>query len=299
MAHFDASRRVALRLAQGLGAWLTLGAFGGIERRFAPKAKLWPKWQVHDPASTISVDHNDWRQFLADYLSIDAAGVARVAYGRVTGESRALLRDYIGRLSSTAAAGLNRNEQMALWINLYNAATIDVVLEHYPVATILDIDTSPGLIADGPWDEKRLSMDGERLTLNDIEHRILRPVFGDNRIHFAVNCASVGCPNLAPEPYTATTLEAMLAAATRSYVNHPRGAHLDDDRLTVSKIFDWYADDFGGSEASVLAFIAARAEPPLAAALMARTGSLKVAYDWALNDDPPVLSRASTSRRSR
>jgi hypothetical protein len=269
---------------------LASSGFGGLERSFAPKAKLWAKWQTHDAVATTSVDHASWQNFLDRYVRIDESGVARVAYGRVTSDDRDRLGDYIARLSAITVTALAPAEQTALWINLYNALTVDVVLDHYPVASILDIDISPGLFADGPWDKKLVAVEAERVSLNDIEHRILRPVFGDNRIHFAVNCASVGCPNLAPRAYLAATLDADLDTATRTYVNHPRGARVDGAGLTVSKIFDWYVTDFGGTEESVIRFLADHAAAPLAAALERRAGHLESAYDWALNDDPPTAA---------
>ncbi len=279
----------------GAGALMALGGFGGLERALAPKPQLWAKWQAHDAAATATIDHGAWQQFLDAYVSTDAAGVARVAYGRVGASERARLQDYVRRLAATTITALSRPEQKALWINLYNALTVDVVLAHYPVRSILNIDTSPGLLADGPWDQKLIDMEGERVSLNDIEHRILRPIFTDNRIHFVVNCASVGCPNLARQAFTAATVEAMMADAARAFVNSPRGARVDQGRLTISKIFEWYADDFGGGEDSVGAFIESLADPPLAAALATRRGGIKTAYDWDLNDDPPV----SPARRSR
>ncbi|MDX2222177.1 MAG: DUF547 domain-containing protein [Rhodospirillaceae bacterium] len=265
-------------------AALMLAGFGGLEQSLAPKAKLWAKWQAHDPASTVTVDHAAWTAWLQRYVSTDGAGVNRVAYGAVAAEDRAALAAYIASLTTTPVSALNRAEQMALWINLYNALTVQVVLDHYPVASIRDIDISPGLFADGPWDRKLATVEGERLSLNDIEHRILRPVYGDNRIHYAVNCAAVGCPNLARTAYTAADLTTMLDAAARGYVNDPRGVRVDAGRVTVSKLFSWYAVDFGGSDAAVLDELAALADPPLQAALATRQGPVDTAYDWALND---------------
>lgn len=279
----------------GLFIVVTTSGFGGIERSFAPKAKAWDVWRPHDAAAEIVVDHGDWQAFLDRYVASDAVGVNRLAYGRVSEGDRAILARYIDSLAASPVRALSRPEQKAFWINLYNAVTVQVVLAHYPVRSILDIDTSPGILADGPWDEKLVTIEGERLSLNDIEHRILRPIFDDNRIHFAVNCASVGCPNLLKQVYTSDNVEALLSQAARAYVNDPRGARVDGGRLTVSKIFDWYADDFGGSEVSVIAYIDEHADPSLKAAIAGRRGSIKTAYDWALNDDPPVPS----PRRSR
>jgi hypothetical protein len=173
---------------------------------------------------------------------------------------------------------------MAFWINLYNALTVQIVLAHYPVRSIRDIDLSRGLFADGPWDQKLIRVDGQPLSLNDIEHRILRPIWADNRVHYAVNCAAVGCPNLATTAYTGANGDRLLGVAARAYVNTPRGAKVEQGRLTVSKIYAWYMDDFGGSEAGVIAHIESLAAPALQAALAARRGDIRTAYDWSLND---------------
>ena len=162
-----------------------------------------------------------------------------------------------------------------------------LVLEFYPVNSIKDIEISSnplGGIFSGPWDRKLLDVRGEPLSLNDIEHRILRPIWGDPRIHYAVNCAAVGCPNLQPLAFTDANTETLLDHAAQNYVNSPRGARVEDGQLIVSKIYAWFVDDFGGSEEGVLAHLRHLAEPPLARALEGRTSIDDYEYDWGLND---------------
>ncbi len=127
-------------------------------------------------------------------------------------------------------------------------------------------------------------MEGEALTLNDIEHRILRPVWRDPRIHYAVNCASLGCPNLQPVPFAPDTLDAQLDAAARAYVNHPRGVRRQGDDLVVSSIYHWFREDFGDSEQGVISHLLRFAAPQLAARLRRHRGGLEHDYDWTLND---------------
>ena len=125
---------------------------------------------------------------------------------------------------------LNQSEQFAYWVNLYNAKTVDLVVAHYPVRSIRDIGIS-GLLATGPWGKKVVRVEGVDLSLDDVEHKILRPLWRDPRIHYAVNCASAGrCPNLARSAYTGASLEAMLKVAARDYVNSPRGASIQNRR---------------------------------------------------------------------
>jgi hypothetical protein len=256
-----------------------------LEALFAPKARLWDRWSRHDPMSRATLDHGAWDSFLKAYLRPWQDGTTRLAYGEVTPEDRARLAAYVARLATVTVSALNRDEQFAYWVNLYNALTVKVVLDAYPVRSIRDIILTPGLFADGPWDATLIKIGGEAVTLNDIEHRILRPIWHDPRIHYALNCASIGCPNLAAVSFTAANRDAMLDAAARAYVNHPRGV-ADDPRLAglvVSKIYDWFAEDFGG-EAGVLDHLLRYAEPALAARIRAAPKIAAYRYDWGLND---------------
>lgn len=157
-----------------------------------------------------------------------------------------------------------------------------VVLDHYPVKSIRDIKS--GWFNPGPWDRKLVTVEEERLTLNDMEHRILRPIFQDNRIHYAVNCASIGCPNLQPEAFTAQNAERLLERGARDHVNHHRGARVEGEKLTLSSIYDWFQVDFGGSEAGVLEHLRTYAAGPLAGALRGIRGKISYQYDWSLNE---------------
>ncbi|MDX1421882.1 MAG: DUF547 domain-containing protein [Kiloniellales bacterium] len=282
------SRRSALI---GLGRAAALGAaaaplagFTSLEALFAPKAELWARWQAHDPDAEAVVDHGAWGRLLESYLHVDVDGVNRFAYAGVTAADRAALERYLARLAALPIDDYDRSEQLAYWINLYNALTVRVVLDHYPVDSIRDIDISPGLFADGPWGRALVRVAGEELSLNDIEHRILRPIWRDPRIHYAVNCAALGCPDLQPRPFAGGDVEARLTAAARRYVNSERGVRVRADGLVVSSIYVWFQEDFGGSDAAVIAHLARYAEPALAAALARAHGIVDHAYDWALND---------------
>ncbi|GAB6058989.1 DUF547 domain-containing protein [Desulfonatronum parangueonense] len=251
----------------------------------APKADLWPRWETHDPDSTLRVDHGPWNSFLSAYLvTYDPSGVHRVRYGEVSPADRKALQGYLEQLQATPVSRLNRDEQMAYWINFYNALTLEVILEHYPVASIRRINISPGFFTRGPWDAPLVEVEGESLTLNDIEHRILRPIWQDPRIHYAVNCASIGCPNLQRRAFTAEDLEDMLDAAAHEFINHPRAVRFDGRRLRLSSIFDWFSEDFGRNEREILEHVAAYAEPPLAETLRSYSGRISYDYDWALNE---------------
>jgi hypothetical protein len=254
-----------------------------------PAAELWPRWEAHDPASTILVDHAAYGDLLDRYLTRHADGVNRVRYAALRADDRAALEAYVQRLEAVDPDGLNRPEQMAYWINFYNALTLLVVVEHYPVASIRDIAISPGLFSRGPWRRRLVVVNDEALSLDDIEHRILRPIWRDPRIHYAVNCASIGCPNLQPEPFTASRLEVMLERAATDYVDHPRGVAMVErtflpDQLTASSIYDWFQADFGGNEAGVLSHMRRHATGETGQLLAGVEKIDAYRYDWRLND---------------
>ena len=128
------------------------------------------------------------------------------------------------------------------------------------------------------------TVEDEELSLDNIEHDIMRENWDEPRVHYAVNCASYGCPNLALEPFTGKKLEAQLEKAAKDYVNHPRGVSFDGNKLTISKIYDWYGKDFGATKAAQLKSIAKHADPDLADKLKAHSGRVSYEYDWSLND---------------
>lgn len=264
---------------------LALGmALIGSSAFAAPKAELWDRWTRHDEAATRVLDHTLWTRFLDRYVVASADGIHRLRYGAVSSDDMGYLRVYLDQLQRVPVSALRRDEQRAFWINLYNAHTVKLVLERYPRDSILQIEISPGLFAKGPWGARNLKVEDETLSLDDIEHRILRPIWNDPRLHYALNCASLGCPNLAREAYTAANTESQLEAGARAFVNHPRGARVENGKLYVSSLYEWFKADFGGNDAGVIAHLKRYAEPPLAAQLDGVRRISDDAYDWALND---------------
>ncbi len=272
-----------LRLVIVLALALPLFGFGGLETLFAPKSELWDRWERHDSASTESIDHSAWDELLQRHVKRDSQGVNRFDYRAVVGQERQTLDAYIAQLGRVTIDDYNRDEQYAYWVNLYNALTVQVVLDHYPVDSIRDIDISPGLFADGPWDKPLISVQGEELSLNDIEHRILRPIWNDPRIHYAVNCAAIGCPNLQSSAFTAAALDSQLDQAAREYVNSPRGVRSGSNGLVVSSIYAWFQEDFGGNVDGIIAHLKRYAEGETAAKLAGAQDLASHEYDWSLN----------------
>lgn len=277
-------RNLLLALAASLGAASCASAQTAIERRFIGEASLdFPVFSAVDNASTATVDNAAWNAFLERYLSLNGDGVMLIDYGAVSDADKAALKDYVALLENTDPAGLSSDEQLAYWLNFYNALTVDVVLDHYPVASIRDIKAGP-FDFKGPWNDELATVKGETLTLDDIEHAIIRPIYNEPRIHYGVNCASIGCPNLQPKAFEGATLDADLTRAARAFVNNPRGVLVEGNRVTASKIYAWFKEDFGESEADILDHIRQYADPDLAAELEGRTRINRYEYDWALND---------------
>lgn len=246
----------------------------------APKSKILPGMDQHNPHSTIQVSHKVWDDFLRKHLS-QRDGVVLVDYTAATADSDAL-QGYLDGLAQTPVHSLNRTEQLVFWVNLYNALTVKVVLDNYPISSIKKI--SSGLFATGPWQNKLIVVAARRLSLDDIEHRILRPVWQDMRIHYAVNCASISCPNLMMQAFSADQVEQMLEDAATAYINHPRGVTVKNGRLEVSSIYSWYAVDFGTSDAAVIAHLKQYAKPELRAQLQGISSIADDHYNWSLND---------------
>lgn len=256
-----------------------------IERQFIPASELIdPIFEQHDAASQKIVDHTPLGDLLTVHLVVGEDGVNRFNYGGVTPAQRASLGAYIKNLETTDTTTLQRREQLALWINLYNAVTLAMIVDHYPTDSIRDIDN--------PWNKKRTEANGVALTLNDIESRIIRPVFNEPLIHYGVNCAAIGCPNLAATPYTGAALEEMLTEAAHAYINHQRGVRVDPDGdVTASKIYGWYREDFGETRADLLDHIRRYATPALRDQLAGARKINDYEYDWSLNDASKDLAR--------
>jgi len=261
-----------------------LVAGGATPLSAAPKAVLWERWTAHDPKSDAVIDHGIWGDILARCLVTGSDGINRFAYRKALSEDRAQVERYLDTMTALPISIYNRREQMAYWINLYNALTVKVILDHYPVRSIRDVDISPGLFSDGPWGKKLIGIEQETLSLDDIEHQILRPIWRDPRIHYAVNCASIGCPNLQPRPYMAMDLGRDLDRAAIEFVNNPRGISFRGNNLIVSSVYQWFKEDFGGNDNGIIAHLKGFAAPALAMKLEGRTSIDDDEYNWLLND---------------
>jgi hypothetical protein len=224
----------------------------------------------------------DYRAIVADRASLD----------RVAAE--------LAAVPGPAERGWATADRMAFWINAYNAFTLRAIVDHYPIrGSPLSLSPRNSIRQiDGVWTTLKWRAAGRDVTLDQIEHGILRPEFGDARVHMAVNCASKSCPPLRGEPYLGADLGPQLDDAARRYLASPAGTHVAGTQLLVSKIFEWYGDDFvkqyaglhpgpGPAKDRAIRGFVERYGPPSAAA-GARTGAeiRFLDYDWSLNDVP-------------
>jgi hypothetical protein len=259
---------------------LILMCFSVTNLHAAPASKYWSLWDKSDADSTATIDHGLWQQFLNNYLIKDGDGNILVRYSEVSKADSRGLDAYIKNMADQNPLSLKRDQQKAYWINLYNALTVQLILKNYPLDSIRDLG---GLFSSGPWDDEVIVVNGTALTLNDIEHRILRPLWKDKRIHYAVNCASMGCPNLLPEAYTAERVEDLLEEAARSFINLDKGLVFAGDKLVLSSIYDWYSADFGSAEA-LKQHLSQYLEASTLNKLQQYRGKPEFHYDWNLNE---------------
>ena len=221
-----------------------------------------------------TVDHRIYAELLAKYVND-----GQVNYDGFKREE-AQLNQYLEVLKNIDPKQLSSKEQFAFYANAYNAWTIKLILSGYPgIKSIKEL----GSLFKTPWKKKIVRIDGNLLTLDDVEHNILRPRFKEPRVHFAINCAAFSCPPLRSEPYQGNILDRQLDEATRAFINNPERNYLEGNTLYVSKIFKWFAEDF---DHDVVGFVSKFAENKFKQKLKAKKDILKVKflhYDWSLN----------------
>jgi hypothetical protein len=210
-------------------------------------------------------EHTLWDQLLSAHVD-DQGNVNYTAFKK----DEENLDTYLLQLKQNPISEhWSRNEKMAYWINAYNASTIKLILKNYPVSSIMKINGGKA------WDLKWIELGEKKYSLNQIENDILRPEYKDARIHFAVNCAAKSCPPLWNRAFTNTNLEKSLESLTKKFINNPAFNSLKSNEVIVSKIFEWYADDFG----NLLDYLNRYA----AQKIKKNTKISYSAYEWALN----------------
>jgi hypothetical protein len=221
------------------------------------------------------VQHGEWDVLVKKHVSkngmVDYQGFLK---------DKKQLQVYLDKLSANKPTSKwSKNEKMAFWINAYNAFTVKLILDNYPIKSIKDIKRGIPFV-NSVWDITFIPMGKEKIDLNYIEHTILRKEFKDPRIHAAINCASFSCPLLRNEAYYASRLDEQLNDAMRKFVNDPQRNQLDKSNIKISKIFSWFAGDFKVNGSSVVDYLNKYAKKRVQS--NAKIDFLE--YQWELND---------------
>lgn len=223
------------------------------------------------------VDHSLFAGLLGKYVSsgvVDYKGFKR---------DEQVLDLYLSVLEKSPTAKLSRAEQLAFYINAYNAWTIKLILSKYPdVKSIWDLG-SRIIPWRSPFRKKIVRINGGTISLDQLEHEIVRPRFKDPRVHFSLNCAARSCPPLSSVPYVANRLDVQLDEAASAFLTNPQRNYLKGNELYVSSIFKWFEEDFG---TDIVGFFLRFAKGAMAEQLVARRDQIQIRYldyDWSLN----------------
>ncbi len=233
-----------------------------LKDKIEPATEIVP--EVKESKKTLEISHEVFNELLKKYVSANGM----VDYAGLKSEIT-VLDGYLAELSSNSPADAwSKSKKLAYWINAYNAFTLKLILDNYPLSSITN------LYGGKPWDKKWIEIGGKTYSLNNIENDIIRPTFNEPRIHFAVNCAAVSCPKLGNFAFTENNLEAKLEKNTREFINSSQNS-ISADQVQVSKIFDWYKEDFG----DLVEFLNKYSETKISSGTKVKFGD----YDWKLN----------------
>jgi hypothetical protein len=237
---------------------------------FCVLGSAYPQPGSSNQKKTEASPHGAWDALLKAYVREDGM----VDYKGFL-KDRVALETYLGALKTMPPNDQWTQEaKLAYYINLYNAGTVALILDHYPLKSIRDIDR--------PWGKKRIRVGTREYSLGDIEHKILRKM-GDARIHFAINCASISCPQLPNWAFTAQGIDTQLQRVAQDFINDNKRNIITAEKAQVSKIFKWFRSDFESGETSLIAYLNAFLEQPIAP----QTPMGYLPYDWSLNDSDP------------
>jgi hypothetical protein len=231
-------------------------------------------------------DYKVWGDLLAKHYD-PAKGMN---YRALKAQDKATLDALRQKLATVDPKTLSHNEQLAYWINLYNVSVVAVVVDGYPTESIRDLSTDP-IIKLNVFKKPKVLAFGGPMSLNDVENDKIREGFKDPRIHFAINCAAKSCPPIRPEPYAGARINEQLDDQARRFLNGPKGVRVEKDgagvKLHVSKILDWFADDFKKWGGGQVPFLKRFLTPDKVQPIEAAKGDVDLKfddYDWKLND---------------
>lgn len=233
------------------------------------------------PVSMDQVDHSPWDELVGRY--VNDRGQVDYRGWKASAKDRASLQDYLKRLSGASTRlPAQRSAILAFWINAYNAVTVEGILREYPTSSIRNHTAK--LFGYNIWDDLKLYVGGKAYSLNQIEHDVLRKM-GEPRIHFAIVCASKGCPRLLDQAYTAAQVDAQLTLNAKHFFAQSANFSVSGSTVQMSSILDWFGEDFGKDKAAVLARIAPWLPAEVASKLVGKPVQIKYAsYDWSINE---------------
>jgi hypothetical protein len=263
--------------------FLLINLFNSTTALALSQKAIWPKWAVHNALSQETISHQEWQNFLTHYVITNSEDINLIDYSHITEADLGALKKYITHMSQVDIKNYNRNEQLAYWLNLYNALVVQTVAKYYPIDTVQEVNISPGLFNTGPWGSNLVSVLGVPLSLDDIQNRIIRAVWNDPRTHYALNDGAIGAANLSKQAYQGATINAQLNEAAYSYINSLRCVQIIDGKLVVSKIYEWYLDDFGGSDADLIHHLSQYASKDLKPRFQKISKVDSYIYNWHLN----------------
>lgn len=279
MHNSELSRKLHLFLVVAAAIFLTACSAPAAELSEGP---IVSELEAGRESGEAVFDHSAYAALLQEHVVAESG---RVDYAGFKADEDKL-DAYLQRIATADLKTLGEDEQLALLINAYNAYTLKLILENYPLDSIRDLSD--------PWQTARYVVGSHTLSLDNIEHNLIRPLYKDPRIHFAVNCAARDCPPLRPFAYTGAALDDQLDQVTRSVLSSPSFVRVETDQLHVTRLFEWYGgdftdDDFHGHASTIPAYIARYTSPEVRSFIEDAGNEPPIQfldYDWRLNDLP-------------
>ncbi len=298
------TRRMMMGLSLG-GFFAAAAATAGImvwNTQASAKEPLGQQWPNGQYVSMDQIDHSSYDSLLQKY--VDKNGMVNYGAWQRNSADRKLLGQYLVQLSKASPSiKSSREGQLAFWINAYNATTLEGMLQEYPTSSIRNHTAK--IAGYNIWKDLPLLVGGKPHSLEAIEHQILRKI-GEPRIHFAIVCASVGCPRLLNQAYVPDRLEEQLAMNSRDFFSRPQNFRVDaNGTMHVSAILDWFGEDFGATQQAQ--FTTLQQYLPENAQRVAVNPRAKVTfqeYDWSINEQKaarttsaPAKAKAGSGKR--
>ncbi len=275
---------MALTMAQRkniIGLFLLATLLGSTTASATTESQYWGYWDRSNERNREVIDHQSWDTILGDYVVDKKGATNRFRYGALSSADKKALKNYITALEKIDPRSYNRNEQQAYWLNLYNAVTVKIISDNFPVKTFAAIRARN--LSSDPLSSPVATVSGKALSLNDIENRIIRPIWKDHKVHFGLNCADMSCPGLLPNAFTGKNVKDMLKKSGKTFINSQNGVILKNGKLTASSIFNQYKGDFARDDKALLKVFAHYADDRLALYLLGFQGKIDFVHDKSLN----------------